>query len=213
MQEVYLKEFRSSSVVIEYGANIRLSKDSSLIEKWNLVAEEYYLIVGRLIPDNNSDIIVREFLASSSNKKLVIVGDVPYQDDFASKIKATNNERVIFTGYVTDPDELAELYHHCFLYFHGHEFGGTNPTLLKALAYGCAILALDTPFTQEMLLGGKYGFFFNKNIGDLQKKISVLEENFSDVEGLRSISRERIKDYYNWDRITKLYIDLFEELI
>ncbi len=64
----------------------------------------------------------------------MVVGDVPYKDEYADRIKATKDSRVVFTGYITDQDELAELYHNCFIYFHGHEFGGTNPTMLKALS-------------------------------------------------------------------------------
>ena len=63
-------------------------------------------------------------------------------------MKKINDKRLIFTGYVKDQDLLAELYHNCYVYVHGHEFGGTNPTMIKAMAYGCAILALDTVFNQ-----------------------------------------------------------------
>jgi glycosyltransferase involved in cell wall biosynthesis len=59
---------------------------------------------------------------------------------------------------------LAELYHNCYVYVHGHEFGGTNPTMIKAMAYGCAILALDTVFNKEMLQKGKFGLFFKKEL-------------------------------------------------
>ena len=72
--------------------------------------------------------------------------------------------RLVFTGYVKDQDLLAELYHNCYVYVHGHEFGGTNPTMIKAMAYGCAILALDTVFNKEMLQNGKFGLFFKKEL-------------------------------------------------
>ena len=80
--------------------------------------------------------------------------------------------RLVFTGYVTDPAELAALYQHCHVYCHGHEFGGTNPALLQALAYGCAVCALDTVFNREMLAGATYGLFFSKENGHLKKLIA-----------------------------------------
>lgn len=212
MADFYKKEFNKDSVVIAYGANIRYSQKPELIKKWNLVKEEYYLIVGRLIPDNNADVIIREFCNSNSKKRLVVVGDVPYKDEYASKIKSITDPRVIFTGYITDQDELAELYHNSFVYLHGHEFGGTNPTMLKALAYGCCILALDTPFTREMLADGEYGMYFNKNINDLKNKIEKLEIDSDDLTILREKSRDRIKQNYTWERITHQYIDLFEKV-
>ncbi len=213
MENIYKKEFGKESTVIAYGANIRYSEKPELIKKWNLKPKSYYLIVGRLIPDNNADLIVREFVDSNSEKKLVIVGDVPYDDEYASKIKATNDPRIVFTGYVYDQGDLAELYHNCFAYFHGHEFGGTNPTMLKALAYGSAILALDTVFTKEMLDSGKYGRFFTKNDGNLKILIHHIEKYPNELEDLRAKSRERIKSNYTWEKITNQYIALFDKIL
>ncbi len=213
MREFYLREFQVDSTVIAYGANIRHSKRPELIQKWGLASREYYLIVGRLIPDNNADVIVAEFVKSTTQKKLVIVGDVPYEDEYANKIKSTNDERVIFTGYVRDQELLAELYHNCFAYFHGHQYGGTNPTLLKALAYGSAVLALDTVFTQEMLKQGEYGAFFTKNAGDLQKKIEEYDVSEEMLEDYRTKSRERIVQNYTWEKITEEYIALFNKMM
>jgi glycosyltransferase involved in cell wall biosynthesis len=209
MQKIYWDVFKKKSTVIAYGANIRYSENAELIAKWKLENKSYYLIVGRLIPDNNADLIVKEFISSKSEKKLVIVGDVPYKDEYAAKIKNTNDPRIFFTGYVYDQNELAELYHNCFAYFHGHEFGGTNPTMLKALAYGCAILALDTIFTREMLLNGKYGKFFTKSESNLRNLIHYIEANSTELDYLRNISRERIKSNYTWEKITNQYIELF----
>src|SRR5689334_22932049 len=103
MREIYLQEFKTDSTVIAYGANIRYSRQPELIRKWNLEPNSYYLIVGRLIPDNNALLILEEFVQSSTNKKLVIVGDVPYRDEYATNIKKIKDERIIFTGYITDP--------------------------------------------------------------------------------------------------------------
>src|SRR5690606_38012947 len=97
--------------------------------------KNYFLIVGRLVPDNNADLIVAGFLQSNSQKTLVIVGDVPFEDEWANRLKNIRDPRLLFTGYVTDPNELAALYSHFYAYFHGHEFGGTNPAMLKALGY------------------------------------------------------------------------------
>lgn len=213
MQLIYQKVFNAESVVIAYGANIRHSKNPDLIKKWALEKESYYLIVGRLIPDNNADIIVEEFKKSSSAKKLVIVGDVPFQDEYAKKIKSNIDSRIIFTGYVNDADLLAELYHNCFAYIHGHEFGGTNPAMLKALAYGCAVIALDTVFNKEMLNKDEYGIFFNKQAENLMNLFESVEKNPAALYELRLKSRNRIKDNYSWEKITKQYIELFTTML
>lgn len=212
MANYYKKEFNAVSTVIAYGANIRYSKDASLIKKWNLIQNDYYLIVGRLIPDNNADIIIREFVKSSSNKKLVVVGDVPYNDNYAVTIKSMNDPRLLFTGYITNQDELAELYHNSFAYFHGHEFGGTNPTMLKALAYGCAVIALDTVFTREMCDGDKHALYFTKEKNSLKQLVEIIEKDDSLIKNLRSTSRDRIIENYTWEKITEQYIKLFKKM-
>jgi len=85
MRRVYLEEFQKDSVVIAYGANPKDEVEDAPLQAWNLHSREYYLIVGRLIPDNNADLIIEGFLQSKSNKPLVIVGDAPFSDEWARK--------------------------------------------------------------------------------------------------------------------------------
>ena len=87
MQKIYLKDFKKNSVVIAYGPNKMYLKKSKILNKFNLKCRNFFLIIGRLIPDNNADIILKEFLNSNSKKKLVIVGDVPYKDFYADESK------------------------------------------------------------------------------------------------------------------------------
>jgi glycosyltransferase involved in cell wall biosynthesis len=213
MRKVYLDLFKRDSQVIAYGANIRKSDSPELINKWNLKQRGYYLVVGRLIPDNNVDLIINGFFRSNSKKKLVIVGDVPYKDSYALKLKKIKDERLIFTGYVKDQNILAELYHNCYVYVHGHEFGGTNPTMIKAMAYGSAILALDTVFNKEMLQKGKFGLFFKKELFSITNAIDHCENEKLQIDKLREESKNGITNKYNWDFVTKQYLDVFKSLI
>lgn len=212
MRRVYLEQFHTDSTVIAYGATPRYSKDVSLVTSLGLQPQEYYLIVGRLIPDNNADLLLEGFLAAGSGKKLVIIGDVPYKDAYADRIKARAAENVVFLGYIKNSEILAELYHHCFAYLHGHEFGGTNPTMLKAMAYGCAILALDTPFNREMLEEGRFGLFFDKNPPAIALLMQQMERDTALLVALREKSRDGLTDKYNWDHITDTYIALLTTL-
>jgi glycosyltransferase involved in cell wall biosynthesis len=213
MRKVYLNLFKRDSKVIAYGADIRKSKSPDLIKKWNLKEREYYLVIGRLIPDNNADLIIKGFLKSNSIKKLVIVGDVPYKDSYASNLKKINDKRLIFTGYVKDQDILAELYHNCYVYVHGHEFGGTNPTMIKAMAYGCAILALDTVFNKEMLQKEKFGIFFKKELLSITEMIDYCENEKIQIDKLRKESINGITKKYDWDFVTSQYLEVFNSLV
>ena len=212
MKRVYQETFGVDSEVIAYGGIIRKSKNPGLISQWELIPDGYYLVVGRLIPDNNADIIVKGFLASNSKRKLVIVGDVPYRDEYADKIKATTDPRMVFTGYVTDQDQLAELYHQAYAYFHGHEYGGTNPTMLKALAYGSAILALETPFNREMLNDTEFGLYFEKQSESIRQLVNRVDVDQELMQGLKENSIKGIKQKYTWNYVVDQYYGVFKRL-
>lgn len=212
MRRVYLDLFKADSRVIAYGANPRESVESTPIEKWNLEPHSYFLIVGRLIPDNNADLLIEGFLQSDSKRKLVIVGDVPFQDEWAETLKEIKDDRLIFTGYVKNANTLAALYFHCFAYFHGHEYGGTNPAMLKAMGYGCAILALNTPFNQEMLQNGKHGWYFEKTFQSFKSIIEDAEAAPEEMAKLRLIAREGLTQKYNWEYVTDQYLEVFYSL-
>lgn len=212
MHRIYKEMFDVDSTVIAYGANPAETANPQKIEKWGLEKGSYFLIVGRLVPDNNADLLVEGFIKSNSKRKLVIVGDVPYRDEFESKLKKIPDDRLLFTGYVTDPEELKSLYIHSFAYFHGHEYGGTNPAMLKALGFGCAVLTLDTVFNREMLQDGKHGWFFEKNAEAVTACVEKAEQQPESMRFLRETAREGLIDRYNWDVVTDQYLQVFEEL-
>lgn len=212
MQKVYLRDFNAPSTVIAYGAPDYSPAKKDLIKQLGLGKDEYYLIIGRLVPDNNAGLIIKGFLASSSRKKLVIVGDVPYQDKYAKSLKDLADEKLIFLGYVTDPEILMSLYQHCFVYVHGHEFGGTNPAMLKAISNQCAILALDTPFNREMLNEGEFGMFFEHSSDSVAKNMNALETDRVPLDGLRMKVKNGLGQKYNWDAITEQYIAEYQKL-
>ncbi|GMQ30203.1 glycosyltransferase [Algoriphagus confluentis] len=212
MRRVYLELFQKDSQVIAYGANPREHVGPEPLEKWNLESRSYFLIVGRLVPDNNADLIIEGFLKSNSERKLVVVGDVPFADEWANRLKNIQDPRLLFTGYVTDPEELASLYSHCFAYFHGHEYGGTNPAMLKAMGYGCAILALNTPFNQEMLQNGKHGWYFEKKAQSVKDVVEKAESAPEKMDDLQKTARSGLTQKYNWDYVTEQYLEVLFRL-
>ena len=213
MQAIYVKEFGAKSEVITYGAETSIGANELLLNEWNLASRDYCLIVGRMIPDNNADIIIEGFIKSNSTKKLVIVGDVPYADAYADKIRAYQDPRLIFTGYVRSPEILASLYKYCYAYLHGHEFGGTNPTLLKAMANGCAIAALDTVFSREVLQSDTFGFYFQKSPQSVMNWLNWADLNGSLLQNRREMIHKGITEKYTWETVSNLYLYHFKALI
>lgn len=213
MADVYRKEFGARPVTIGYGAHILKLRDPVQLDRRGLASRDYYLVVGRLIPDNNVALMVREFLGTGSRRKLVVVGDVPYRDAYALRLKRTEDPRLVFTGYIRDQEELAELFQHCYAYLHGHEFGGTNPSLLTALGSGCAVCALDTVFNREVLEDGVYGLLFSKARGDLGALLRWMEDSPKYLEGMRSKSADRIAGRYSWEGVASQYLRLFQKMV
>ena len=207
MNKVYVKKFSKHSTVIAYGSTMKETNNTIILDKFNLKKNEYYLIVGRLIPDNNSKILIKSFLKSNSNKKIVIVGDVPYNDDYANSVKKLSSKKIVFTGYVSNQDYLTALYKNCYGYIHGHEYGGTNPTMINALYLNCQILALDTVFNREML-ENKKSVFFNKNL--ITEKINEFESKYDQL--VRKNNDYKLAKKYDWNFIQRQYLKVFHSL-
>jgi glycosyltransferase involved in cell wall biosynthesis len=211
MQKTYLELFQAPSTMIAYGADPFILSSIDVLSPWSLESGSYFLIVGRLIPDNNSDLLIDGYLQAKTDKQLVIVGDDVFNDAYAKDIKEKikGNPNIRFTGYVKDSRVLSALYQHCYAYLHGHEFGGTNPTLIKALSEGAGIVALETRFNKEVLAEGEFGLLFEKNPSSVAQSLLTSEDVFAD---LRAKARTRIIEIYNWDHIATQYERIFVNL-
>lgn len=218
MQKVYKQLFNADSTMIAYGTDTFIAQPITLLNQWNLQGQDYYLIVGRLIPDNNSDLLINAFLNFNSNKKLVIVGDDVFNNTFSIQIKKKIKEssNIIFTGYIKDTLLLSALYQHAFAYLHGHEFGGTNPTLVKAMGEGTYIMALSNKFNIEVLQGGVHGDLFEKNTESLTQLMIASEKDDEAtqlrIQNMRTNSSKGVVKRYQWDYITDQYYEIFINL-
>jgi len=212
MKEIYQREFGCSSEEIAYGADILQNPNVEIVRGLGLEPFQYYLIVGRFIPDNNIDLQVRAFLKSRIQKKLVVVGGAYYRNPYEENIKKAADPRLLFAGYIHDQEKLNALYGHAYAYLHGHEFGGTNPALLRALGCGCCVLALDTVFNREVLQDGRFGILFEKNVDRLQAALEKADTEPEWAASFRAVARQRIREAYTWEKICGQYQALFEKV-
>ena len=212
MRKIYLELFNKDSKVIAYGPKANIDTETQILSKNKINKLDYFLIVGRLIPDNNWDILVDGFNLSKSKKKLVIVGDNPFQNDFQDNLTNTESGNIIFTGLIKDQGELCDLFKNAYAYLHGHEYGGTNPTLIEALSFGNAVIALDTVFNREVLQDGKFGLFFNKTKNSVKELIVYADDNKKEILALKNNSKRALEKKYEWDYIIDQYIEVFKEV-
>lgn len=206
MRDLYLREFKTPSACIAYGGKIEVSTNPDAVRQYGLEPRGYYLVLSRLVPENSADLIVEGFNRSGSKCTLAIVGDANYKSRFVADLKARAGDRVRFLGHVGDREHVKELFCNSYAYIHGHTVGGTNPTLLHALGYGCCVLARDNPFNKEVL--HEYGLLFKDALA-LAEKIRLIEEDTTLAAAYRTRAPNRICQVYTWERITNQYEELF----
>lgn len=180
----------------------------SFFANWQTSERGYYLIVGRFVPENNYEMMIREFMASHTSKKLLIIcnheGNA-YFEELAKKTKFTSDSRIHFVGTIYDKDMLAYIRESAFAYLHGHEVGGTNPGLLEALAHTDVNLVLDVDFNQKV--AKETVLYWSKEKGQLSALIDQVEsQNYT---YLGSKAKAHIQDNYTWHKIVGEYEELF----
>lgn len=217
IQEEYA-QYNPKTTFIAYGADINksiLSDDDDKLTQWynkfNIRKNEYYLVVGRFVPENNYEIMISEFVNSNSKKDLVIVTNVEenkFYGELVEKTNFINDDRIKFVGTVYDEELIKKIRENAYAYIHGHEVGGTNPSLLEALASTKINLLLDVNFNVEVAKEG--ALYFNKENMVLAGLIEDVDEITEErVNQLSINAKRRITDKYSWNRIVDKYEGLF----
>ena len=192
--------------VIPYGAPIVNGSDKPSWEEGVYFSPySYYLVVCRLEPENHVLEIVEGFSRSTTNKSLIIVGQLGSKSPYSrTLLTAAQDRRVRFIGPVYDKPKLQSLRRNAFGYFHGHSVGGTNPSLLEAMGCGRPIIAHDNPFNREV--AGDVAFFFNtpKDIASLVEKAENMGKEEAENRSTKAMEVIRLK--YNWDKVTEAYL-------
>ena len=210
--EKYIKDTYGSRVkdttFIAYGAYTDRSQcDEEKLNEWyaqfNVKRGHYYLIVGRFVPENNYETMITEFMRSKTEKDLVIITNVEHNkfyEQLREKTGFEKDKRIKFVGTVYDQDLLKKIREEAYGYLHGHEVGGTNPSLLEALASTRLNLLLGVGFNKEV--GEDSALYWSKEPGNLSallEKTDALDAEI--IEQLDEKSTARVQDAYSWEKI------------
>lgn len=221
IEQYFHNEYPNDSIrttFIAYGADLQESKYSAQspeVRNWfeekNVTEGQFYLAVGRFVPENNFETMLGEFQKSNTKKDFVLITDVrnnEYYDYLKEKTGFLQDSRIKFVGTVYDQDLLKYIRHNAYGYLHGHEVGGTNPSLLEALASTRLNLLLGVNFNREVAENG--AVYWTKEAGSLSQLIDSLDRwDEERINTLMQKAKQRITDYYNWDHIVGLYEKLF----
>jgi len=166
------KKYNPNTSFIAYGADIEKSilkdDDKELLnwyKKHNITSKQYYLVVGRFVPENNYETMITEYMKSKTSKDFVLITNVEknkFYEMLKEKTKFNEDKRIKFVGTVYNQDLLKKIRENAYGYIHGHEVGGTNPSLLEALATTDLNLLLDVGFNKEV--GQDGALYWNKQM-------------------------------------------------
>lgn len=219
--EKYIKEsygkYNPNTTFIAYGAETRKStlsdNDKTLLDWYsskNLKPKSYYLVVGRFVPENNYEIMIREFMQSKSERDFALITNV--SEKFLAELKKKTgfdrDKRIKFVGTVYEQELLKKIRENAYGYFHGHEVGGTNPSLLEALGSTDINLLLDVGFNREVAENS--ALYWTKDSGSLAGLIDKADSmSDSEIAELSQKAKQRINDEYSWQYICNKYEELF----
>lgn len=205
--EKFLKDkYKKESTYIAYGAYPFDSPNEDFLKEYNVEKENFNMIMARFEPENNLDMVLEGVAQSNDKTPILVIGkhETKYGEYLKNKFKSFENIR--FLGGIYNLEHLNNLRYFSKLYFHGHSVGGTNPSLLEAMASKALVIAHNNDFNKGILK--ENGIYFSnpsevKNILESVKKIDNLQKVQNNYQAI-------IKDF-NWEKINGQYLQLFEE--
>jgi rhamnosyltransferase len=213
--------YNPKTTFIAYGAETRKSKltdDDPKLTAWykekGLSPKSYYLVVGRFVPENNYETMIREFMKSHSKRDFALITNVSdkFLEELKEKTHFDQDPRIKFVGTVYDKELLMKIRENAYGYFHGHEVGGTNPSLLEALGSTDLNLLLDVGFNREVAEDA--ALYWNKQPGNLASLIDQADNmNAGEITELGEKSSQRVVEAYSWQHIADEYKQLFKKLM
>ena len=202
---------------IAYGADLtmsNLSDDDDKLLNWyhknGLSCKNYYLVVGRFVPENSFEIMIREFMKSKSKRNFALITNVndKFLHELEQKLHFRVDKRIKFVGTVYDQELLKKIRENAYAYFHGHTVGGTNPSLIEALGSTNLNLLIDVGFNREV--AEDCALYWTREPGNLAQSIDQADEmKDEDIIELGDKAKERVARYFTWDEISKKYEGIF----
>ena len=207
IQQYLEKEYKVESTYIPYGAEIIGVPNLDILNQYDLTLYDYDIVIARMEPENNIEMILKGFIHSKKERDLVIIGSLDTK--FGKYISAKYDDNSIkYLGFVSGIENLNSLRNFSNLYFHGHSVGGTNPSLLEAMASNSLICAHDNIFNKSILEKDAYYFANSEQISDLiNNKIKAKENEFV------INNRNKISDLYSWQKIVMDYNSFFVQIL
>ena len=215
-----IKGGNPKTTFIAYGADLTLSKlvdDDEKLVNWykekGLTKKNYYLVVGRFVPENSFEVMIREFMKSHSKKDFALITNVndKFLNELEEKLHFKRDKRIKFVGTVYDQELLKKIRENAFAYFHGHTVGGTNPSLIEALGSTDLNLLVDVGFNREV--AEDCALYWSRDDGSLAKLIDSSDQlNENQIAEMGRKAKARVAAEYTWNKICGQYEEVFVKI-
>jgi glycosyltransferase involved in cell wall biosynthesis len=207
-KQYFEKRFKKKFEFIPFGSEVEAVKeDDTILKKFGLVKEEYYLFVGRFIEDKGLHYLLPAFAKSLSQKKLVLVGGSPNPSFYEKQLRSMAGPNVIFTGFVYG-DDVTRLMQNSYCYIQPSDIEGLSPVILTVMGLGVPLIVSDIKenvyAVQDTAIKFKQG-----DISSLCEKIKYAESNYFEMKNLSNKARERALKEFNWDKVTEQHEEIF----
>ena len=213
IHDYYKEHFGRESKFLAYGANIYDNYSEEFLKEYGLERNQYLLIVARLEPENNLSMAIEGYIASElyGMMPLVIVGktNTPYGKYLVNTY--SSYERIRFTRGIYNFDKLNSLRYFSYAYFHGHSVGGTNPSLLEAMASECFILSHDNIFNKTVLGDNAIYYSDKDEVTNLLNKLEILIRERKQLYTTNNL--EVIRTQYSWEKLVEEHEEYFMSLL
>jgi glycosyltransferase involved in cell wall biosynthesis len=208
IQKYYKQKYNKPTDYAAYPAEIFRKPDSEILKEYRVMPDKYNLLIARMQPDNNIETILAAYTVSQTDEPLLVIGN--YENSYGDYLKSNyTDSRIRFLGAIYKQDDLNNLRHFSHLYFHGHSAGGTNPSLLEAMACSALVCAHDNSFNNSVL--GQDAFYF-KNTQELAELLLSTPDKEKHRLMLNN-NREKIIKNYSPKQITDAYYQVFKTLL
>lgn len=213
IHDYYKEKYGKESKFLAYGADIHEDYDEDILKEFGLEADGYFIVVARLEPENNLFMAIEGYLASGQYGKrpLVIVGktNTPYGKHLVERYGDDRNIR--FVGGIYDFRKLNSIRHYSYAYFHGHSVGGTNPSLLEAMASGCFILAHDNIFNRAVL--GENALYYGSTDAAMEMLDGIDQAVSAYKKEYTGRNLEVIRRDYSWEKLADEHEEYFKWML
>lgn len=194
-------KYRINSKYIPYGADLFTEEEREQVVIEDMLDDDYFLLMARMEPENNIETILEGFNNSHSNKQFKVLGDTSNRFGKFISHKFKNDKRIQFKGTIFDTAKVRVLQNNSYLYFHGHSVGGTNPSLLEAMASEALIAAHNNPFNKSVL--STDAFYFS-DANEVQTLVETVQRKEPE-KAMVTNNLNKIKYQFNWEGIIDQY--------